>query len=122
MAAAFHTVPEQVGFVACVGEEVAGLEVIGRPEVFAKAFPGLLRGYLIDAIDHAVVRSRRIGFDLGVRFDSPEAFLSALARAEGRTSASLGLGTDLRVEDGRVSAGALVEGEVVHLTAFPAAG
>src|SRR5262249_16384077 len=51
MAAAFHTVPDQVGFVACVGEEVAGLEVIGRPEVFAKAFPGLLRGYLIDAID-----------------------------------------------------------------------
>ncbi|HVN41121.1 MAG TPA: DUF6569 family protein [Myxococcota bacterium] len=120
MSAAFHTIPDQVGFVACVGEEVTGLEVIGRPEIFAKAFPGLLRGYLIDAIDHAVVRSRRIGFDIETRFDSPEAFLSALGGAEVRASASLGLGTDLRVEDGRVSAAALVEGEVVHLTAFPA--
>jgi len=121
MAAEFHTVPEQVGFVACIGDEVAGLEVIGRPEVFARAFPGLLRGYLIDAIDHAVVRSRRAETGGTARFDSPEAFLTTFAGAEVRASASLGLGTDLRIEDRQVSASALVEGEVVHLTAFPAA-
>ena len=122
MAAAFRPLPDQVGFVACLGEEVAGLEVIGRPEVFAKAFPGLLRGYLIDAIDHALVRRRSARTSPASRFDAPEPFLEALAGAPVETSASLGLGADLRIEDGRVSACALVAGEVVHLTAFPAAG
>jgi hypothetical protein len=122
MAAAFRPVPGQVGFVACIGEEVAGLEGIGRPEVFAQAFPGLLRGYLIDAIDHSLVRGRRAAVGPAARFDGPEPFLAALAEARVEMSPSLGLGTDLRIEDGRVSACALVAGEVVHLTAFPAAG
>jgi len=55
------------------------------------------------------------------RFDAPEPFLLALAGARAEASASLGLGTDLRIEDDRVSACALVAGDVVHLTAFPAA-
>jgi hypothetical protein len=122
MAATFSSLPGQVGFVACIGEEVAGLEGIGRPEVFAQAFPGLLRGYLIDAVDHALVRERRAASGRNTRFDGPEPFLAALAEAPVETSASLGLGTDLRIEDGRVSACALVAGEVVHLTAFPSVG
>ena len=120
MAAAFRPLPDQVGFVTCIGEEVAGIEGIGRPEVFAQAFPGLLRGYLIDAIDQSLVRGRRAAAGAAARFDGPEPFLAALTEAQAEASASLGLGTDLRIEDGRVSACALVAGEVVHLTAFPA--
>jgi hypothetical protein len=111
MAAAFRSLPDQVGFVACIGEEVAGLEGIGRPEVFAQAFPGLLRGYLIDAVDHALVRGRRDATKPARRFDAPEPFVAALAEAPVEASASLGLGTDLRIEDGRVSASALVAGD-----------
>jgi hypothetical protein len=120
LAAAFRPLPGQVGFVACIGEEVAGLEAIGRPEVFAAAFPGLLRSYLVDAIDHALVRSRRGASRPEARFDAPEPFLAALAAACPESGPSLGLGTDLRIETERVHACALVAGEVVHLTAFPA--
>jgi hypothetical protein len=99
-----------------------GLEAIGRPEVFAQAYQGLLRGYLIDAIDHALVRARQPAHTATSRFDAPEPFLAALAGARCDVRPSLGLGTDLRVEDGRVSACALAAGEVVHLIAFPARG
>lgn len=119
LSSAFRLLPGQVGFVACIGDEVAGLEAIGRPEVFAQAFPGLLRGYLIDSIDRALLRARRPAEAPASHFDAPEPFLSALAHARAELSPSLGLGSDLRLEDGRVSACALIAGEVVHLTAFP---
>jgi ARG and Rhodanese-Phosphatase-superfamily-associated Protein domain len=121
---AFHPVPGQVGFVAAIGEAVSGLEVIGRPEVFARAFAGLLEGYLIDAVDHALVRELEVA-DAGDEgavpavFDAPEGFLAALGEAGATTSPSLGLGVDLRLEGERVAGCALAEGEAVHLTAFP---
>jgi hypothetical protein len=122
--AAFATLPEQVGFVASLGDEVVGLEAIGRPEVFAKAAPGLLRAYLIDAIDAALVREpRRPSSDAASstpRFDSPEAFLAALREAPGEARPSLGIGTDVRVAGEGVCACALVDADVVHVTAFPA--
>jgi hypothetical protein len=121
MSAAFRAVDGQVGFVACIGDEVAGLEAIGRAEVFGPAFGALLRSYLIDAIDHALVRERR-GAARAARFDAPEPFLAALASAPATGSPSLGLGTDVRIDDARVSACALVTEDVVHVTAFPAAG
>jgi hypothetical protein len=122
MASAFRPLPGQVGFVASIGEQVTGLEAIGRPEVFAQAYLGLLSGYLIDAVDHTLVRARRPATQPASRFDAPEPFLAALANARVDASPSLGLGMDLRIEDERVSACALVAEEVVHLTAFPAAG
>jgi hypothetical protein len=119
--ASFAAVPGQVGFVAALGNEVTGLEAIGRPEVFARAFLGLVRGYAIDAVDAGLVAEldgprapRR------ARFDSPEAFLLALAAAPATSGASRGLGVDLRVAAAGLAACALAwEGDVVHLTAFP---
>ena len=90
--------------------------------MFAQAFPGLLRGYLIDTIDHAVARRPGAETNPAARFDSPEPFLAALAGARVEASASLGIGTDVRIEDERINACALAAGEVVHLTAFPAVG
>jgi hypothetical protein len=118
--AAFHPVPGQVGFVAAIGSDVVGLEAIGRPEVFASAFAGLVRAYVIDAIDAAAVSARSDGPAPAARFDAPEPFLAALAVAPGEEGPSLGLGRDLRIEDGHVCGCALVAGDVVHLTAFPA--
>jgi hypothetical protein len=108
MAGAFRALPGQIGFVACIGEEVAGLEAIGRPEVFTEAFPGLLRSYLVDAVDHALVRRRSKPVSPTAHFDSPEPFLAALGEARTEASPSLGLGTDVRAENERVSACALV--------------
>jgi hypothetical protein len=117
MLAAFRPLERQVGFVAVAGDEIAGLEAIGRPEVFTDQFEGLVRSYAVDAIDTALgARERALP-----RHDSPEAFLAALARAPAQRGRSLGLGDDLRIEGEGVAGCALLAGQVIHLTAFPSA-
>ena len=118
MLAAFRPLERQVGFVAVAGDAIVGLEAIGRPEVFADQFEGLVRAYAIDAIDPAP--GRRDGEPSPPGSDSPEAFLAALGRAPALRGPSLGLGDDLRIEGEGVAGCALVAGQVVHLTAFPA--
>ncbi len=118
----FRLVPDQVGFVAAIGEEIVGVEAIGRPEVFEKSFVGLLRGYAVDAVDAGWIRGRKRRHGEAAkrspRFEEPEPFLEALGRAEAFGRASLGIGHDWRLTGRGVSGCALVESEVVHLTAF----
>ena len=110
----FHPLAEQVGFVASIGDAVAGLEVVGRPEVFARTFQALLRAYLVDALDPA-------GEPVGPsHFDAPDPFLSAVASASTSQGPSLGLGEDVRLASRRIAGCALFAGGLVHLTAFPA--
>jgi hypothetical protein len=118
MLAGFRPLERQIGFVAVVAGEVVGLEAIGRPEVFAERFEGLLRAYAIDAIDVALARRERE--QSLPRHDSPEVFLAALGRAPAERGPSLGVGDDLRIEGEGIAGCALVAGRVVHLTAFPA--
>jgi hypothetical protein len=115
---AFHALPEQVGFVAMIGESVAGLEAIGRREVFARALPSLLRAYAIDAVDAALATHPLGGNAPSRSFDSPESFLGALAAAAISGAPSLGLGSDLRLHGDGVDGCALEAAEIVHLTAF----
>lgn len=114
---AFHPVERQVGFVAAIGDEIAGLEAIGRPDVFARTFPGLVRAYVVDAIDSAFLKTRESAET--PRFEAPEAFFEALRRAPFQSSPSLGLGEDVRVAGAGVGGCALVADDVVHMTAFP---
>jgi hypothetical protein len=118
----FRPVPRQVGFVAALGDEVVGLEMLGSPAVFAESFRALLHGYAIDAVDAAFVRARD-GAPAGTRprFDAPEPFLAAVARARLDARRSLGLGEDLRLEHAEVGGCALACGGLVHATAFPQA-
>jgi hypothetical protein len=121
MTRAFHPVEGQVGFVASIGDEVAGLEVIGSPEVFAASFQALLRAYAIDAVDAALVRQLESEHrHTAPRFETPESFLDALARARFSRGPSLGMGDDLRLKGAEVAGCALEHGELVHVTAFPA--
>ena len=52
----FYPVEGQVGFVAGIGDGVAGLEAIGRPDVFEADTRALLRSYAIDAEGAVLVR------------------------------------------------------------------
>jgi hypothetical protein len=125
IAAAFRPVEGQVGFVACIGGEVAGLEVIGRNEVFREQFHALLRAYAIDAVDAPLLRElEREREEAAARFAAPEPFLAALARASCSQSPSLGAGEDVRLGGDEVGGCALVHGSgsLVQLTAFPAQG
>lgn len=115
---AFHPIERQVGFVAAIGDEITGLEIVGRPEVFARTFSGLVRAYGIDAVDAAFVKSREERRAGHARFDAPEPFLRALAASPSSAMPSLGLGEDLRIDAAGVAGCALVAGDVVHLTAF----
>ncbi|HEY8154226.1 MAG TPA: DUF6569 family protein [Myxococcota bacterium] len=115
--AAFRPLGRQVGFLAVAGDRIVGLEAIGRPEVFAEQFEGLVRSYAVDAIDPPLGERARERRAAGA--DSPEAFLAALGRAPAERARSLGLGDDLRIEGEGVAGCALVAGEVIHLTAFP---
>jgi hypothetical protein len=119
---AFHPVEGQVGFVACIGDEVAGLEAIGRPDVFKADFRALLRSYAIDAVDAALVRKLEDRPARGPHFETPEAFLSALAGSPYTSGSSLGAGDDLRIDGPEVAGCALAHEELVHVTAFPAQG
>jgi hypothetical protein len=114
---AFDPVEGQIGFVAALGDEVVGLEAVGRREVFARVFRRLLRAYAIDAADVGLVKSRT-GQPEGTGFDAPEPFLDALGQAEVRDGPSLGLGQDLRIRGERLEGCALDADGIVHLTAF----
>jgi hypothetical protein len=120
MAKAFHPVEAQVGFIACIGDEIAGLEAIGRPEVFEVEFNALLRAYGIDAMDAAMLQQLEKRSVVGPRFTEPEPFLAELRQAPCRFGPSLGLGNDLRFENARVAGCALTCEGLVHATAFPA--
>jgi hypothetical protein len=120
----FALVPGQVGFVAALGAAVAGLEAVGRADVFARVFPALLRSYAIDAVELA-------GEDPGAArghdaapaasLDAAcAAFLDALARAPAEAGRSLGLGSDLRLQGERVAGCALEWGGIVHAAGWVA--
>jgi hypothetical protein len=116
---AFQPVEGQLGFVAMIGDTVAGIEAIGRPEVFASCFERLVDGYAIDAIDHASMRASLGDAAFATRFGEPEPFLEALRSAPARAAPSLGLGRDLRIDGPEVEGCALEAGELIHLSAYP---
>jgi hypothetical protein len=76
---------------------------------FARLYPKLLEGYLLDALEH--VDGKTTG--------DPETFVSALAEAPRSRGPSAGLGEDVRVRgDGIVGWGLELDGELVQLCAF----
>jgi len=124
MGKAFRPVERQVGFVASIGDEVVGAELIGRPEVFRDDFDALFRSYAIDAIDSGLVRElekdRTDDGGAAARFDAPEPFLDALSAAHCEHGPTLGAGEDLRLSERGVSGCALAGADLIHLSAFPA--
>ena len=120
LSGAFRPIDGQVGFVACIGDAVVGLEAIGCPEVFRDDFQALLRSYAIDAVDSALIREIENAPVDAPRFEDPEAFLAAMARARFTRGPSLGVGDDLRFENSEVAGCALDCEGLVSLTAFPA--
>lgn len=116
LAAHFHPVAGQIGFVAAIGDAIAGLEAVGLPSVFQRVFPALLHAYAIDAIE--AVAHGPAG-EAVARYRGPEPFVTALARVPAGAGPSLGIGEDLRFDAAGVRGCALVAGDVIHATAFP---
>jgi len=105
---AFPLQAGQSGALLAVGGRVC-LDYLSRPQAFARRYPKLLEGYLLDAME-----------DLdGKPSADAEAFLSAVADAPRSRGRSAGLGEDVRLRgDGIVGSGLELDGELVQLCAF----
>jgi len=114
----FPLVERQVGFIAAIGGEIVGLEVMADAEIFARSFETLLRPFVLDAQDENVARESA-DEALEPLFVSPEPFLAALEASHAVAGPTAGLGRGLRVAGPGLVGCALEAGEIVHLTAYP---
>jgi hypothetical protein len=91
------------------------LDAVSRPDAFARLWPKLRAGYLLDALEH-----------LDGKPVSPAAIpiiFYETEKAEWSRQPSAGLGEDIRVSGKRVlGSGLELEGEVIQLSVFRGAG
>jgi hypothetical protein len=101
----------QVGAAFAVAGRVVGTEIFESPEVFAQYFGKVVRSYALDAL---VTRKGR-------DFEPKEVdeLLADVRRANTLRFRGVGLGDDLRIEDAKLTGGALVlDDRLIHLAAF----
>jgi ARG and Rhodanese-Phosphatase-superfamily-associated Protein domain len=105
---AFPLQPGQSGALLALGEQLC-LDYVSRPDAFARLYPKILEGYLLDALE--VVDGRPAG-DL-------DAFIAAIAEGALGRRPSAGLGEDVRLRgEGVVASGLELDGELLQLCAF----
>jgi hypothetical protein len=109
MREAFPLASGQSGAVVGFGDQLC-VDLISRPDGFARLYPKLLNGYLLDAL---------------ARFDGPappnalEGFLADIEAAPRSRRPSVGRGEDIRLKGDRVVGSALeLDGELIQLCAF----
>ncbi len=111
---AFALQPGQCGAVLALGDDVC-LDYVSRPEAFARLYPKLRAGYLLDAIERVgghPAPQERLG-----------RFVAAVAAAAQARRPSAGLGEDVRLHgDGVVGSGLELDGELLQLCAFSGGG
>jgi hypothetical protein len=108
---AFPLQPGQSGALLVLGGRFC-LDYASRPAAFARLYPKLLDGYLLDALERLDGKPSDGGSVLAV--------LEAAARSRGP---SAGLGDDVRLRgDGVVGSGLELDGELVQLCAFSSDG
>jgi len=110
----FSLIGSQVGAVFLINGKVVGMDAFGKPETFSKTFKKLVESYALDAVDwleegkeHKASRSEVTKFIQGTLACSLE------------THAGVGLGTDCRLESGKLNGFALsFDDKVVHMSIF----
>ncbi len=112
-AAAISGVPDQVGGVFAVNDQIFGVELFDSPDTYQKLATKLVSSYAMEALD----QERSDGGDVDA--EAVSAFLAHIAAAATETFKAVGQGTDLRLRGtGIVGAGLLVGEHIVHLSAF----
>ena len=105
---AFPIQPGQSGALLALGDRLC-LDYVSRPEAFARLYPKLLEGYLLDALEGTG----------GQPSGELDAFLAAIAEGALARRPSAGLGADVRLRgDGVVASGLELDGELLQLCAF----
>jgi hypothetical protein len=107
---AFPYVPGQSGALFALGSQHLCLDYVSRPEAFARLYPKLLDGYLLDGIAYAAKPAAG---------DALAAFAVQVEEAPRSRRRSPGLGDDIRLRgDHVVGSGLDLEGELLQLCAF----
>ena len=108
---AFPLARGQCGAVLALGEDALCLDYVSRPEAWARLYPKLLAGYLLDALerlDGGPAPAERL-----------TAFVTDVECAGTNRSRSAGVGDDVRVRGHAVIGGGLeLDGELLQLSAF----
>jgi hypothetical protein len=108
---AFALQPGQSGALVALGAELLCLDYLSRPEAFARLYPKLVDGYLLDALERLDVEPAPVS--------RLETFIDAVLEAPRRREPSVGLGEDVRVSaQGLVGSGLELDGELVQLSAY----
>jgi hypothetical protein len=110
----FSLIGSQVGAVFLINGKVVGMDGFGKTETFSKAFKKLVESYALDAVDwlkeegeHKASRSEVTKFIAGTFTCSLE------------THGAIGLGTDCRLESGKMTGFALsFDDKVIHMSIF----
>jgi hypothetical protein len=112
---AFPMSPGQSGAILGLRGRVVACDRVSQPAAFARLYPKLLAGYLLDAIECLDAPATTP--------DTIEGFLLALDGASITRQRSVGLGEDLRLSgEGVVGSGLGLDGELIQLSAFPSEG
>jgi hypothetical protein len=108
---AFPLQPGQAGALIALGRGRICLDYLSRPEAFARLYPKLLTGYMLDALEHLDQEPASAQNLTG--------FFDAVAVAPPTRSPSPGAGEDLRLAaQGVIGSGLLVDAELVQLCAY----
>jgi hypothetical protein len=111
----FRPVQGQVGAAFLIGGRLAGIELFGSTEVFAKLLPKLMRSYGLDAVD----RDGRVERPVNGSNPDPKALLNELLKGQAERHKAVGMGEDIRLEAEKMIGAALFNGaDLVHLSAF----
>jgi hypothetical protein len=112
---AFPLAPGQSGALLALGAERLCLDYLSRPATFARVYPKLLDGYLLDALER--LDGKR------AETEALTGFLAEIASAPRNGGPSAGLGTDVRLRGGDVvGSGLELDGELLQLCAFSTDG
>ena len=107
---AFPLLPGQCGALLALGDDLC-LDYVSRPAAFARLYPKLRAGYLLDALER-----------LDRKAAAPErlaGFADAVGSATRARQRSAGLGEDVRLHgEGVVGSGLELNGELLQLCAF----
>ena len=107
---AFPLQPGQCGTLLALGDDLC-LDYVSRPEAFARLYPKLRAGYLLDALERLDAKA--------ADGDRLTGFVDSIGAATRARQHSAGLGEDVRLRGERVvGSGLELDGELLQLCAF----
>jgi len=111
----FKLEAKHVGAVFAINDEIVGLDSFGKPETYAGVYEKLLNSYALDAIDWLNVKEG----SGTLKKQDVETFLESIKNIQPDEHKPVQLGTDYRLESGRLIGFALsFEKDILHLSVF----